>query len=156
MQIPAISLDKYKTMVADFNSRVMDESVLLTNAGMFEYNYWKAYSGLSTYDDLDYQSMAESAMEWLSENSDADAESVKAAYDELIAAYATISDANVDGEIPEELPDLVAALFGAYDALYSLVTEPSGSIENFLIQLKGHVDAITDFNENISALIEEI
>lgn len=154
-QVPAISLDEYNTMVSDFNTRLMEESVLLANAGMYEYNYWKAYSGLSTYGDLDYQGMAEKAMEWLSENSDANAETIKAAYDDLIATCADISDANVDGEIPEDLPDLAVALFGAYDALYSLVTEPSGKIENFLIQLKDHVDAITDFNENISALIEE-
>lgn len=153
-QVPAISLDEYNTMVSDFNTRLMEESVLLANAGMYEYNYWKAYSGLSTYGDLDYQGMAEKAMEWLSENAEADTETVEAAHDELIAACIAIDDANVDGEIPEDLPNLVVALFGAYDALHTLVTEPSGEIEDFVLQLKDHTDAITELNENISSLTE--
>ena len=151
----SISLEEYKIMVSDFNSRIMEASVILANAGMSEYNYWKAYSSLPMYGELDYQKMAEAAMEWLSENSDADAETVKAAYDELIVASINISDANIDGEIPEELPELVQALFGAYHALYSLVVEPSGEIGDFLIQLNNHVNAIMAFNEDISALIEE-
>lgn len=155
-QVPTIALEEYKTMVSDYNSRLMDEAVLLANAGMYEYNYWKAFSGLPTYGDLNYQSMAESAMEWLAKNSDANAETVKAAYDELIVACIDISDANVDGDIPEELPDLVVALFGAYDALYSHVTDPSGKIEDFVRQLSEYADVITTFNKDISSLIENI
>ena len=154
-QVSTVSLEEYKTMVSDFNSRLMDEAVILTNVGMYEYSYWNAYSGLPTYGDLDYQSMAESAMEWLSENSDANAETVEAAYDELIAACVEISDANVDGDIPEELPDVAVALFGAYDALHSLVTEPSGEIEDFILQLKDRAEAVTTFSEDISSLIAE-
>lgn len=154
-QISTVSFEEYKTMVSDFSSRIMEESAILANAGMYEHSYWKAYSSLPTDGDLDYQDMAEAAMEWLSESSDADAETVKAAYDELIVASINISDANIDGEIPEELPELVQALFGAYHALYSLVVEPSGEIGDFLIQLNNHVNAIMAFNEDISALIEE-
>lgn len=99
----SISLEEYKIMVSDFNSRIMEESVILANAGMSEYNYWKAYSSLPMYGELDYQKMAEAAMEWLSENSDADAETVKAAYDELIVA-STIEAIN---KMPNREIDLI-------------------------------------------------
>ena len=156
MQAPTVSVEEYKTMVSEFNAHLMDEALILANAGMYEYNYWKTFSGLPAYGDLDYQSMAESAMEWLSEKSDASAETVEAAYGELIASCVDISDANVDGDIPEELPDLVVALFGAYDCLYSLVTEPSGEIEDFVVQLRDYTEVITTFNEDISSLVEGI
>lgn len=152
--IPAISAEKYNSMVSDFNSRLMEESVILANVGMYEYNYWDAFSGLSTYGDLDYEEMAKKAMDWLAENSDATSETVKAAYDELIASYSAIAEANVDGDVPEDVPKLVDALFGAYHMLYSLVTEPSGEIDDFLLQLSEHSEAIMTFNEDLSSLLE--
>lgn len=58
-------------MIAEFNEKIMDESILLANTGMYEYNWWNAFAGISSevkLGELDY-AMVESAMEWLSENS---------------------------------------------------------------------------------------
>jgi len=151
-------MEKYKTMVSDFNARIMDESVLLTNAGMYEYNFWKAYSGISetvsSDSSVNYDVMVDEAMEWLSENSDANADTVAAAYDELIASYVAIVDANVDGELSAGTADLVDALFGAYYQLYTIVTEPSGTIEDFIYTLKDCTDAITMFNSDLAAALD--
>lgn len=74
-------------MVSSFNTKIMDDAVLLANGGTYEYNYWKTFSDLPVYGDMDYSAMVEHAMEWLSENTDSDADAVN-------AAYAAICDAN--------------------------------------------------------------
>lgn len=150
----AISMEEYRGMVSAFNTKIMDEAVLLANVGTYEYNYWKTFSGLPVYGDMDYSAMVEHAMEWLSENSDSDADAVNAAYDDLIASYAAICDANVDGEVPSDMSELMDATFGAYYQLYLLVTQPSGEIEDFLTTLHDCSNAIIVFNEDLSSLLD--
>lgn len=157
-QVPSISIDEYKSMVSEFNEKIMDESILLANVGMYEYSWWGAFSGISNevgFGDIDYEAMVESAMKWLSENSDSNAETVKSTYDELIASCAAIDDANVEGEVPDDISEFTIALFGAYSQLYTTVTEPSGSIEDFLLVLRDSAEAVTVFNADLASALNE-
>lgn len=154
-QTPAISIEEYESMVSNFNASVLDESIILSNVGQYEYNYWKAFSGLPTYGDLDYAVMVEKAMDWLSEESDYNADTVSAAYDEICAAYSDIVRANVTGDIPEEISNNVNDLFNAYNGLYLLVTDPSGDIASFAEYFNDFSHSITSCNSTLSAILPE-
>lgn len=152
-QEPMISIEEYKDMVSDLNDRIINEVLILSTAGEYEHTFWKAHNNISQtvpFGELDFDTMVESAMEWVAENSEASAETIESAYHVLIADYAIIADANVDGGIPGELSTCVDALFGAYYQLYTAVTRPSGEIEDFRTTIDDGTDAAIAFSARIT------
>ncbi|MFQ8760594.1 MAG: hypothetical protein ACLSAF_15370 [Intestinimonas sp.] len=152
-QAPAFDLEEYKTAVSEFNTSVMDEAVLLSNIGKYEHNYWKALGSVNG--TMDYDKMVEKAMEWLSGEVEEDASSIEAAYGDICAAYAVLAASDSDEGIADELSENVDDLFNAYNALYLLVTEPSGGIDDFADDFNEYSGAITECNSTITALLGE-
>lgn len=153
-QEPGMSLDEYKAMVSTLNSQIMDESIFLSNVGKYEHNYWKSYNSLPTYGDLDYDTIVEHAMEWLAKKSEASADTLSAAHDEIGLAYSSVVQAKVDGDVPDEISDNISELFAAYDALYLLVTEPSGDIDDFADHFNEYSRSIKNCNSILSTLLD--
>lgn len=147
-QIPAVSPDEYYAMVSALNTRIMDESELLIRAGLYEYNWWGSYSGDSGGADLN--AMMEQMMDWLSENFDSNADTIAAARNDLIADYMAVAYANVDGAIPPEVTDQVDTLFAAYCQLYAIVTQPSGTVQDFVRMLCSCTYSITTINVDLA------
>lgn len=151
---PGISLAEYRAMVSALNTRLADEAELLIRAGLYEYNWWGSYSDDPGGVDLD--EMVELVMAWLAQHFDADADSIAAACRELIAAYADIVSANVDGEAPAEISGLVGGLVSAYYKLYTIVTEPSGTIQDFVPMLCSCTYSITTLSAELTAALETL
>lgn len=151
-QMPAISPAEYRAMVSDFNTKLMDESVILIQIGLYEYNWWGAYPG--DPEEVDLDAMVELVMGWLFENFGATADTIAAACDDLMADYTAIVCANVDGGIPDETADLVNTLFSAYYQLYATVTEPSGPLWDFVPMLWSCTHSITTVNAELASTLE--
>ena len=75
-----------------------------------------------------------------------DASSIEAAYGDICAAYAVLAASDSDEGIADELSENVDDLFNAYNALYLLVTEPSGGIDDFADDFNEYSGAITECN----------
>lgn len=151
-QPPTISLTEYHAMVSDFNSRVMDESVILIQIGLYEYNWWGSYSG--DPNDVDLDAMLQLVMDWLFERFHATPDTIAAVRGALTADYAAIVCANVDGGAPAETSDLVNALFSAYYQLYTTVTQPSGTVREFVRMLCSCTYSITTANADLTAALK--
>ncbi len=149
---PRISPVEYRAMVSAFNARLMDEAELLIRAGLYEYNWWGSYSG--DPDGVDLDAMTQLVMEWLSQHFDADADSIAAACRELAAAYADITAADVDGEAPAEISGLVDVLVSAYYQLYTIVTQPSGTLQEFVPMLCSCTYSITTAGAALTSALE--
>ena len=152
-QEPSISIEEYKSMVSDLNDKIINEVLILATAGEYEHSYWKAHNNISKtvpFGELDFDTMVEDTMEWVAKNSDSSAETIESAYHVLIADYAIVADANVDGEAPGDLSTCVDGLFGAYHQLYTAVTRPSGDIEDFRTILDDSTDAAIAFSARIA------
>lgn len=149
---PGISPDEYRAMVSALNARLMDEAELLIRAGLYEYNWWGSNS-----DDpggVDLEAMTGLVMAWLSENFEADADTLSAACADLIAAYADIASARVDGGAPAEISGLVDALVSAYYKLYTIVTGPSGTLQDFVPMLCSCTYSITTASADLTSALE--
>lgn len=143
----AFDLDVYKSLVSDCREEINAASLILANTGAYENNYWKTLGGLS--DD-----MVDRAFTWLSENSAETRETVDSAYNDIRAAYKEIVLNELEGTEAEEIDSAFRGLYDAYCEMYSLVTQPSGSRENFAQSLSKLIDDIGDYDENLSLFLE--
>lgn len=150
---PTLTFDEYKEAAADFNSSILDASVILSNVGKYEYNFWDALSDVDG--EVDYEDMVDRAMEWLSEKSESDAASVSATYDELSDIYSDLVMCSYDEGGAEEIAENINDLFSAYNQLYLLVTEPSGDIGAFADRFNKYSDIIVEKNSMLEILLEE-
>lgn len=148
-----ISFDEYQNIVRDFNDSVLDASIILSNVGQYEHNYWEALENVDG--TIDYDKMVESAMNWLEEKSDSNAETVETSFNELGNQYSELVKHSFKDNGADEISDNVSQLFSAYNSLYNLVIEPSGNIDDFADQFNEYSSTITDFNSLLLVLLGE-
>ena len=117
-----------------------------------EYNSWRSYDGDPA--DVDLEALVDEVMGWLEENFNANAETAAAVRAELLADYAALVYAAVDGEVPTEIADRVDALLAAYCQLYTIVTEPSGTVQEFVRMLCSCTYSIAEANADLTASLE--
>lgn len=149
---PPLSLEEYRVMVSAFHRRVLSESELLLRAGLYEYNWWGGYPGDPGGADLD--AMLDEVMAWLAQTFDSDTAALSAARDELLASYAAISRADVEGGAPPQLSAQAEALFAAYCQLYATVTQPSGTVQEFVRMLSSCDHSITTLSAALASALE--
>lgn len=148
---PSLSFDEYKDKASDFTSSVLDASVILSNVGKYEYNFWDSLSSVNG--DIDYDDMVDRAMKWLSEKSESDSASVSATYDELGVIYSDLVICSYDDGGADEIAENINDLFSAYNQLYLLVTEPSGDIGRFADRFNKYSDVIVEKNSMLEVLL---
>ena len=149
VEADTFDLESYKESASDFRTEAYAASVILANMGNYENNYWKALGTLS-------DSMVDKAFTWLAENSnesqetvDADYESIRAAYKELI-----LTDFG-DNTEAAEIDTGVRALYDGYSELYNTVLNPSGSRGDFASHVSDLISEIQSANSDLLLFLPE-
>lgn len=134
-------LSEYKETASAYRAETYQASIILSNMGNYENTYWKALGRLS-------DTMVDSAFEWLSENSEETQDTMAAANESISSAYKDLVLVDFgDDKEAAEIDAGIRSLYDGYSSLYTLVTEPTGSREDFvreLSQLIGDVGAAND------------
>ena len=102
------------------------------------------------------EDMPDKAFEWLSENSEETRETVSASNEDISSIYDALISTDFGGNTDaSEIDAEVRALYDGYSALYSLVTEPSGTREDFVLSLSGLIEDVEAANDALSGLLSE-
>lgn len=149
MPSASFDLSAYQADAETFRDLAYEASVVLANVGTYENNYWKALGQLS-------EDMPDVAFEWLSENSEETRETVSASNEDISSAYEALILTNF-GENADaaEIDVEVRALYDGYSTLYSLVMEPSGTREDFVLTLSSLIEDVDAANDALSELLLE-
>jgi len=147
------NLDEYKELVSKFNNDIMAQSLLLSNMGKWEYNYWKAYNSLDAKSP-DFDSMTSHAYELLVKNAEVGEEEIANNYKSISEQYKQIVVIDISGSEAGEIKESFKNLYDAYSSLYKMTTSPSGSLSSFSDNYNTYTDDIVKNNEMISLLIE--
>lgn len=152
--ISGVSLNlECSELILDFKARIREEAEVLANICMYELEHWEICTDADFGLDFD-QIVVLSTVELSNDRgSTISPDDVRSAYDDLIALCADIADAQEAGHISDDIDNTATALFGCYHALYALVTAPSGELEDFAAQANSHASAMTELNEELSALL---
>lgn len=146
---PAFDLSDYKADASAYMDLTYQASVILANIGNYENNYWKALGYLS-------EDMPNRAFEWLEGNSEETRETVSASNEDISSAYESLIltdfGENTDAA---EIDAEIRALYASYSTLYALVTEPSGTREDFVLSLSGLIEDVETTNNTLSGLLSE-
>lgn len=143
----SFDLSAYQADAEAFRDSTYQASVILANIGTYENNYWKTLGGLS-------EDMAARAFVWLSENSEETQETVSAIHEDIDTAYEKLISVDFGENADAAQIDIeVRDLYGSYSALYILVTEPSGSRENFVLSLSSLIEDIESANDTLLGLL---
>lgn len=147
--VVSFDLSAYQADVSAYKEATYQASIILANVGNYENNFWKALGRLS-------ENMADSAFEWLSENSEETRDTVVASNDSISEAYNNLISTNF-GEDPDasEIDVAVRMLYDRYSELYSLVTEPSGTRDAFVLSLSSLIEDIEAANDALTDLLSE-
>ena len=140
-------LSAYQVDAEAFRDLAYKASVVLANVGTYENNYWEALGRLS-------EDMPENAFVWLAENSEDTRETVSATNEDIDSAYESLTSIDFgENNDATQIDTAVRNLYGSYSALYFLVTEPSGSRENFVLSLSGLIEDIESANDTLLRLL---
>lgn len=142
-------LEAYKEKASDFRINAYAASIILANMGNYENNYWQA---LGRLDD----GMVNKAFSWIAENSDESQETIESNYENIRTAYKglILTDFGNDTEA-SEIDAGVRALYSGYSELYSAVTSPSGSREDFASHVSDLISEIQSANKNLLLFLPE-
>ena len=100
------------------------------------------------------EDMPENAFVWLAENSEDTRETVSATNEDIDSAYESLTSIDFgENNDATQIDTAVRNLYGSYSALYFLVTEPSGSRENFVLSLSGLIEDIESANDTLLRLL---
>ncbi len=142
-------LESYKESASDFRTEAYAASVILANMGNYENNYWKALGTLS-------DSMVDKAFTWLAENSDESQETVEADYESIRAAYKELILTDFgDNTEAAEIDTGVRALYDGYSELYNTVLNPSGSRGDFASHVSDLISEIQSSNSDLLLFLPE-
>ncbi len=100
-------------------------------------------------------SMVDSAFEWLAENSEETRETVDAAYSKIREEYKAIILTEIEGKEAEEIDASFRELYDSYCGMYTLVTEPSGSLSDFADTLIDLANSQIASDESLSLFLDE-
>ncbi len=149
-------LAEYKTLALALKDAIMDESILLSNMGNYEYNYWAAEESLGDIGGaIDYDEMSSAANDWLCENAEIAVGELENNYKNICDQYKEIIHFAVSGAEAEEIQDKTSEMFGSFDALYLLVTAPSGDISDFADKFNEYSDDIKNNDSVLSTLLSD-
>lgn len=142
-------LESYKESASDFRTEAYAASVILANMGNYENNYWKALGTLS-------DSMVDKAFTWLAENSDESQETVEADYESIRAAYKELILTDFgDNTEAAEIDAGVRALYDGYSEFYNTVLNPSGSRGDFASHVSDLISEIQSANSDLLLFLPE-
>ena len=145
------NLKDYRDTVSACNDLIMDEAVLLSNMGRYEYSYWSNLTKLGG--TVDYEKISSKALEWLAEESDVDSGIVQENYTAICGQYRDIINTPISGIEADNIYKNFSELFDSFNRLYLLVTDPSGDINTFYESYNHHVENIKNSSSILEALL---
>lgn len=147
----AFDIAEYKSLVAKCNEDILNESILLSNLGKYEHKYWESLNSVNG--TIDYDSLILKAYEWLKEKGDTDQQTFENNYKDTVTQYDKII--SMDTPTPEaaEIEAVLKNLYESYNALYQLVTAPSGDISSFADNYNTYSNEITNYNSTLASLV---
>lgn len=147
-------LEEYKAAVSECRDAINEAGIVVANVGSYEINYYNLLSSVSS-DTPDFEALVESAFEWLTENTDASRETVDETYNSIRQQYKDIILTEIEGREAEEIDSAFRELYDAYESMYSLVTNPSGSASDFATNIEDYMNAMVSSDESISLFLDE-
>ena len=148
---PELDISEYKAMAAQLSEHIMEISIIVSNMGKYMFNYWDALESVGG--TVNYENMTEYAFEWLEENADMSKDDVLAEHADIKSQYSDFVDVNISGMLAEDIYANMSDLYSTSDALYRLVTEPSGSVDDFLLAFNLHSNSIVNTHDLLTALV---
>lgn len=149
----SFSIEQYRNDILVSCSSIYNESTPLVNAGKFMYNYCNNLENLGGSGSPD-QKAVEKSFTWLAENSEWTRDAVDLAYVDIKNQYKNIILIEPIGREAEMLSEYYSDMFDAYDDLYNLVTDPSGSLDSYVNEYNECITVIKDCYDDITLLAE--
>lgn len=152
-KVDKIDLSEYKTLVGKCNDDIMELSILLSNMGQYEHNYWKILNGGNGA--MDYDSMVSRAFEWLEREAEIDQAAMETKYQDVCDQYKKIFAVDVTDSIALDVRTSFLELFDSFNSLYLLVTAPSGSMSDFVSHYNTYSGKIKNINSTLSLMVSD-
>lgn len=150
------NIEEYKSKILDFNNNVYEAALLLSNAGKYERNYWENLENIGG--TVDFDKVYINALDWLIENADEEYNVTETKlsddYKAICTSYSEITSMGIDSAEVSPINDAYQELFNDYCMLYVLVTEPSGSLSNFIDNYNDYIDNIKNNTTLLTTLLE--
>ncbi len=150
----SFNLEDYKVAVSECRDAINEAGIVVANVGTYEVNYYSALSSIRG-NTANPDGLAEEAFEWLTENADESRETVDEAYNSIRQQYKNIILTEIEGREAEEIDSAFRELYEAYNSMYLLVTNPSGSAYSFATEIQDCMDTMINSDENISLFLDE-
>lgn len=145
-----ISSDGYKAKILSEAEYIESASVLLSNMGKYENNYWKSLSSVGG--SVDFDDVVSSAKEWLKENAEISESKLEEDYKQIITNHSEIISIEPNDTAVTAISSDYENLYNGYRALYQLVTSPSGSRSDFIDNFNEYSDTIKTSLNSIKIL----
>lgn len=144
-------IDDYKAVVSTCVESLYSSSVILKNVVTYEQNYWKSLEQLSG--NVTSEKLLSAAIEWLSENSEHDLQTIQNSYDSNATMYKEIIGYDIQGVEAEEIWEAFSEYYDAYIALYNLAMTPNGNIDSFTESCNELIDQIVNSQSKMDILL---
>ncbi|MCM1382794.1 MAG: hypothetical protein NC192_12725 [Muribaculaceae bacterium] len=150
--VPTISIEAYSERASKLNEDIYEASVIISNCGKYINSYWKTLENIGgTFKE---ESAIQSADEWLKKNSDESMDSIASAYKDIAELYKEVLRANISDPVATQITEKLISMYDLYCEFYSLVTNLSGSRNDFASTYNKCSKGIASEYESIKALLE--
>lgn len=152
-----IDMDAYRQEVGEQYDYITSIVSLMSLIGEYEATYWDVSNNIVGRVDLD--TLYQKALEAGSEGADYDAEDLSTLidtyYDSITLGYEELSSVMTSGTEVEVIGEKYLEVYEAYINLYFLVTEPSGTYENFAANLSKYENIISNAEGTLGILVSD-
>lgn len=147
-------LKAYKDSVSIWKKTVMDQSLLLANMGSYIVNYWTSMENLNG--TMDFDEVVTKSFDWLvGEKPEYTRDFIETTDKDIRKQYKELLNSNVSGSEDEKIQEKIDEMFETYNSFYSLVTSPSGSINDFTDSFGEYTDNLQDTESMIDVFITD-
>jgi len=150
---PPFDISEYKELVSELKDVIMETSIWLANMGNYEFNYWETLENIGG--TIEYEEMAAEAEEWLNKKAEIDSGTLSKNYAEIGKKYKEVIKVEVVGTEANEIHENIIEMYKAFDALYLLVTSPSGDISDFADSFNEYSETIKRQDSMLSTLLSD-
>lgn len=148
---PEFNMQEFKLLVADYNAALMSQVLLVAYMAKYEATYWETLDNIGG--SIDYDELVSYAEEWLDEKGKGTLENLEKEHDAIGSQYSKIVKTNTDDSEVEILKDKSDELYSNYNLLYNLVTAPTGSFNNFMLNFEKYATKINSLSDEINTLL---
>lgn len=149
-----IDVDAHCAAVENVCAEIDESSVLFAGYGSYIMSYWQALNKIAGVSSFEAEDAIESANEWILENSGKTREEMDATYSEICSKAEELLSVETKNETVLEVNNILEQYYKEYCAFHSIVTNPDGTVKQYVTALRDHTVALTELNENLTNLLK--